>query len=264
MTTCTAQAAGHAARDFYVDAMDRIERAGIDILVGGAFAFARYTGIERDTKDFDLFIHPRDLRPALTLFADTGYQTELKFPHWLGKVHCGEYFIDLIYSSGNGVATVDDLWFEHAVDAEVLGRAARLMPAEEMIWSKAYVHERERYDGADVMHLLRQLGPALDWRRLVARFGEHWRVLLSFIVQFGFVYPEQRDRIPSPVLEDLLNRLSAERTEPRSRVCNGTLLSREQYLVDVERFGYRDARVEPLGRMTAEELEVWTAAINEK
>jgi hypothetical protein len=42
------------------------------------------------------------------------------------------------------------------------------------------------------------------------------------------------------------------------------LLSREQYLVDVERFGYRDARVEPLGRMTPEELDVWTAAINEK
>jgi hypothetical protein len=179
-------------------------------------------------------------------------------------VHCGEYFIDLIYSSGNSVATVDDLWFEHAVDAEVLGRPARLMPAEEMIWSKAYVHERERYDGADVLHLFRHVGPTLDWRRLVARFGDHWRVLLSFIVQFGFVYPDKRDQIPSSVLEDLLNRLVRDEAEPESRVCNGTLLSREQYLADLERFGYRDPRVEPLGRMTTGEAELWTAAITEK
>ena len=31
-------------------------------LVGGAYAFERYTGIARHTKDFDLFIHPRDVR----------------------------------------------------------------------------------------------------------------------------------------------------------------------------------------------------------
>ena len=264
MTTCTDHAAGHAARGFYLDALARLERAGIDVLVGGAFAFARYTGIERDTKDFDLFIRPGDLRRALALFEAGGYQAELKFPHWLGKVYFGEYFIDLIYSSGNSVATVDDLWFEHAVEAEVLGRPARLMPAEEMIWSKAYVHERERYDGADVMHLFRQLGPALDWQRLLTRFGDHWRVLLSFVVQFGFVYPDVRDRIPFWVSEALLKRLAAEQTEPRNRVCNGTLLSREQYLADVDRFGYRDPRVEPLGRMTVEEAELWTAAINEK
>ena len=56
-----------------------------------------------------------------------------------------------------------------------------LSPPEEMIWSKAFVQERERYDGADVIHLLRELGPTLDWPRLLMRFGDRWRVLLSFI-----------------------------------------------------------------------------------
>ena len=48
------------------------------------------------------------------------------------------------------------------------------------------------------------------------------------------------------------------------RLCRGTLLSRAQYLLDVERWGYRDARLQPSGTMTAEEIELWTARIEEE
>jgi hypothetical protein len=41
---------------FYVRVMTRLTEAGIPFLVGGAFALARFTGIERNTKDFDLFV----------------------------------------------------------------------------------------------------------------------------------------------------------------------------------------------------------------
>ena len=37
----------------------------------------------------------------------------------------------------------------------VLDQPARLVPAEEIIWTKAFIMERERYDGADVAHILR-------------------------------------------------------------------------------------------------------------
>ena len=74
----------------------------------------------------------------------------MPFPHWLGKIHRGEHFMDMIFSSGNGVARVDDLWFEHAPKTNVLGVIVRLSPVEEMIWSKAFIQERERFDGADV------------------------------------------------------------------------------------------------------------------
>ena len=79
----------------------------------------------------------------------------MAFHHWLAKAHHGDKFIDVIFNSGNGVAEVDDEWFAHAVDEEVLGAPVKLVPAEEMIWSKAMIMERERYDGADVAHLLR-------------------------------------------------------------------------------------------------------------
>jgi hypothetical protein len=135
---------------------------------------------------------------------------------------------------------------------------------EEMIWSKAFVQERERFDGADVMHLLRAVGSALDWDRLLMRFGEHWRVLLGHVVLFGYIYPDQRQQIPRPVVDELMRRLVTEDCEPGSHVCNGTVLSREQYLDDLEQFGYQDGRLEPRGAMTREEVAIWTAAACDK
>ena len=61
--------------------------------------------------------------------------------------------------------------------------------------------ERERYDGADVAHLLRAHGDRLDWPRLLRRFGPHWRVLLSHLVLFGFIYPGERALVPAWVMD---------------------------------------------------------------
>jgi hypothetical protein len=43
-------------------------------------------------------------------------------------------------------------------------------------------------------------------------------------------------------------------------VCQGTVLSRTQYVVDIDEWGYQDARLEPRGRMTPDEAAHWTAA----
>jgi hypothetical protein len=220
--------------------------------------------MDRQTKDLDIFVRPEDVHRALGFFRARGYGVDLPFPHWLGKVCDGPAHIDLIFSSGNAVARVDDGWFEHARDNTVLGVPVKLCPPEEMLWSKAFVQERNRFDGADVLHLLRRFGEALDWPRLVERFGPHWRVLLSHLVLFGFVYPDQRHRIPRWVTDQLLQRFAEERSEAASRVCFGTLLSREQYLRDVRTGRYRDARLDPVGRMTPEELAIWTAAIGDE
>ena len=250
---------------FYRRALHLLEGSGIRFLVGGAYALQRYTGIVRHTKDFDVFVRPADCRRVLDTFAAAGYRTELTFPHWLGKVYGGDDFIDVIFSSGNGVATVDDGWFEHAVDEDVFGEAVKLCPVEETIWSKGYVLERERYDGADIAHLLRARGRDLDWRRLLGRYGRHWRVLLSHLVLFGFIYPSDRDAVPAWVLEELTGRLLRETKAPppARKVCQGTLISREQYLTDLEEWGYEDARLRPGGPMSPGDVQIWTEAIDQ-
>jgi hypothetical protein len=252
-----------ATREFYLRAMRLLDEAEIDFLVGGAYAFERYTGIARHTKDFDIFVHPRDVERVLDTLGAAGCETELPFPHWLGKARCGEDFVDVIFSSGNGVAVVDDEWFTHSVPEEVFARPVRLIPGEEMIWSKAFIMERERFDGGDVAHILRASAERLDWPRLVARFGDAWRVLMAHLVLFGFIYPGERHRIPPGVLTELFARLQRELAtpEPGPRVCRGTILPRAQYLVDVDRWGYTDPRLAPEGNMTERETAIWTAGI---
>ncbi|GAB4209109.1 MAG: nucleotidyltransferase family protein [Roseiflexaceae bacterium] len=250
-------------REFYVQTLETLQRAGAPFLVGGAYAFAVYTGIERHTKDFDLFVRRRDYDQVMQAFAEHGWSVELTFPHWLGKAFEGMHFIDVIFGSGNGVAMVDDLWFEHAEEGEVLGIPVRLCPPEEMIWSKAFVMERERYDGADVMHTLRARGDQLDWRRLIDRFGPHWQVLFSNLVLFDFIYPSDRSCVPEWVRDEMLERLQQERQAPpiQVQICRGTLLSRAQYLIDIARWGYQDARCVPGGPMLPEDVKHWTAAM---
>src|SRR5947209_6884724 len=128
--TCFVRAVDDPAATFYSDALRRLNGAGIPALIGGAFAHTHYTSIERYTKDLDVFVKPGDCRRALALFDELGYETALPFPHWLGKVHCGAQFIDIIFSSGNGVARVDDIWFTHAVDARLFDVAVQLCPVE--------------------------------------------------------------------------------------------------------------------------------------
>ncbi len=254
-----------AAQQVYRDGLDALCALGLPFLVGGAYAFAQYTGIERFTKDFDVFVSSDNVEPVLGALDGAGFTIERPFPHWLAKAYRGDDFLDLIYSSGNGVARVDERWFEHAIEGEVLGRRVRLVPPEEMLWSKSFIMERERYDGADVAHVLRALAPTLDWKRLLDRFGGYWRVLLGHAVLFGFIYPGERDRIPAWVMETLIGRLEQDlRTPPADEgLCQGTILSRQQYLPDVERWGYHDARVFPRGHMSADDTATWTAAIGD-
>ncbi|MDC0722354.1 nucleotidyltransferase family protein [Nannocystis bainbridge] len=248
------------ARAFYVRTMIALTNAEVPFMVGGAYAFARYTSIERHTKDLDIFVLPEDAERTLEVLAAEGFACDMAYPHWLGKCHCGEDFVDVIFSSGNAVARVDEQWFAHAPRDMVLGQSVLLVPPEEMVWSKAFIMERERFDGADVAHVLRSCADQLDWDRLVERFGEHFRVLLSHLILFGFIYPGEQSKIPDRVMRDMLDRLRRDGYDQTS-VCKGTLLSRQQYLTDIDLWDLADARLEEHW-MSREDIAHWTAAID--
>jgi hypothetical protein len=235
----------------------------VPFLVGGSHAFLEYTGIVRNTKDFDLFLRRSDVDRAMSALRDAGYRTELTFPHWLGKAWQHEDFVDLVFNSGNGICTVDDGWFDHSVETQVLGMPVRIVPCEELVWQKAFVMERERFDGADIMHVLRARAEQIDWDRLMTRFGERWALLYTYLVFFSFVYPSEARRLPSSVLDELARRHAETRAAASvDRVCQGTLVSRGQYLLDIGQYGYADARLAPRGGMSAEDAIFWTWAID--
>jgi hypothetical protein len=79
--------------------------------MGGAYALAKHAGIERHTKDLDIFVHRHDCAAVLKALEAAGFRTEVSFPHWLAKAFSDDGFIDVIYGSGNGVVEVDQEWF---------------------------------------------------------------------------------------------------------------------------------------------------------
>jgi Uncharacterised nucleotidyltransferase len=235
-----------AELDARCDALHALTEDGVPFVVAGAYAFFEYTGIFRDTKDLDVFLRRRDLERAFASLERAGFRTEMVDDGWLAKGYRGEWFVDLIFSSGNGVAVVDDAWFEHARPGEVMGVQVLLAPPEEMIWSKGYVCERERFDGHDVANLIRAAGDDMDWHRLLARFDDDWEVLLAQLVFYRYAFPSERSKVPDGLMRELLRRTFATMRDGDSdrRVCRGTLLSKTQYRHVLDHLGYADGRAQ--------------------
>jgi hypothetical protein len=245
---------------FYREVLAALSGTDIRFLVGGAFAFCRHAGIDRRTKDLDLMVEEASWPRLARALRAQGIYTKRTFPHWLGKALSPEGQVDIIYNSGAALTPVDETWFENGVPASVLGFEVLLCPIEELIWSKSFIMERERFDGADVMHLIRAHAENIDWRRLRRRFEGHEAVLLAQLILFRYIYPSEASRLPAWIQRDLGEAAAADLTD--EQVCRGTNLSRAQYLVDVEDWGYADARLPPYGTMSDRNWVIWTNAID--
>jgi hypothetical protein len=233
-------------RQAFRDAMEALKHAGIRFVVAGAFSLYHYTGVWRYTKDLDLFLLPKDVEEALNVLRDMGYHTRIEAENWLAKAFKRSYMIDLIYGEGNWLHHVDEEWFRRGKRGTVLGVRTLIAPIEEVIHSKAYVADRGRFDGADIVHLIRASGGKLDWRHLYEKFGEHWELLFHYVTLFRFVYPSHKDYIPAWLTKELIARLKDDIDQPErsGKVCRGTLLDRLSYIHDVEEYGYHDPREE--------------------
>jgi hypothetical protein len=228
---------------FYRDAIGILKQSNADFMIGGAFAMFKYTGIYRDTKDLDVFCRCTDYPKILKCFAAHGYRTELHDVRWIAKVFKGEYFIDLIFNTVNCICTVDDSWFLNATENEFAGvENVKFLGPEELIWCKIYVQNRERFDGADVNHVILKYGQNLDWKSLLQRMDQHWHLLLAQLIIFQFVYPADFPNIiPRWLYDELIARANEqyELPPPLEKVCRGPLIDQTQYSIDIKEWNYK-------------------------
>ena len=231
-----------AARIFYSEAITILQESNIPFMLGGGFAAFQYTGIPRATKDMDIFCKPGDYPKILKCFADKGYNTELSDVRWLAKIFKDEWFIDIIFDTVNNICRVDDTWLEHATEGDFANTKVKFVAPEELIWCKIYVQNRERYDGADVNHLILKTGKTLDWKRLFARMDSHWHLLLMQLLSFQFVYPsDYQDILPKWLFDELISRaqIQYDVPAPLERVCRGPIIDQTQYKVDIKDWDYK-------------------------
>lgn len=245
MTSSPRQASGAAppeAEDFYAQCLEELNRSGIPFLLGGTYAVAAYTGISRPTKDMDVFCRAGDYPRILNHFTRAGYATEVEDARWIAKVRRGPLFFDIIFNSTIAINPVTESWFAEAHDATICGIRTLLIPPTELIWSKAFVQDRQKYDGADVAHLFLRTHRSVDWQRLLALFEQYWEVLLMHVINFRFIYPTERECIPRWLLDELMDRLEnhANLPVPQVQVCRGRMFSRADYAIDVAEWGFAD------------------------
>lgn len=222
----------------FCEVLQHLNRANVPYVVAGAFALQKHTGIWRNTKDLDLFLPSEAVPEALRHLQEEGFETEIRDPVWLAKAHRDGYFVDLITGMSNAIVTVDMSWIERGSETIVLGIPTRVLAAEELIASKLFVGFRERFDGADVVHIIYGTQGRLDWTRLQQLVGEHWELLLWALVLFHYVYPMASNLVPRPVLDALLTKFRRELDllSPHAAF-RGSLIDEKMFAIDVQEWG---------------------------
>ena len=219
-----------------------LNRCRVPYVVSGAFALQVHTGIWRPTKDLDLFLTPEDMPAALRCLTSHGFRCQAKDPVWLHKARRNGFFIDLITGMSNAVIRVGRSWIENSRPAMVLDVRVRVLAAEELLASKLFVMRRERFDGADIAHIIFASRGNLNWKRILALVGEHWEILLFALVMYRYVYPAHSQYVPSWVWQCLLVRFSNELTNRNpSAKFRGSLVDDKMFAIDVVEWGLENA-----------------------
>lgn len=213
----------------------------IPFAVSGAFALHQHTGIWRDTKDLDLFLPREEIPRALAVLDAAGLATEVCDPVWLCKARRDGYFVDLITGMSNAVITVQQDWIDRAVESEILGMSVKVLAAEELIASKLFVTRRERFDGADIVHVIYGTAGKLDWTRILSLAGEHWMVVLWVLVLYQYVYPAESHFVPRELWHWLLSHLQNELDHPNSETAfRGSLIDEKMFAIDIAEWDMED------------------------
>jgi hypothetical protein len=227
---------------FYAEALAELSRMDVPVLIAGTYAFSAYTGIDRPTKDLDIFCTPGDFPRVLGHFKQLGKHVEIEDERWIGKLRDGEHFIDVIFACASGTMPVTESWFADAPALELFGVSMKVVPPTELVAAKCFIQLRHRFDGPDVMHLILRQHGRIAWRRLLELMEQHWEVLLAHLLAFRWIYPTERGHVPDWLLDELLERLRLQRMLPlpQMKICRGRLLSHVDYLPDVRRWGFAD------------------------
>jgi hypothetical protein len=238
LTSATPQKLPKKQEALFRDVLKILTERKIPFAVSGAIALQQHTGICRSTKDLDIFLSAEDGESALACLTKNGVRCEVRDPVWLAKAHRDKYFVDLITGMSNAVITVDKSWIKHSHLGNVLGVQVGLLAPEELLVSKLFVTRRERFDGADIAHIVYATKGKLDWERILRHVGEHWEILLWSLLLFRYVYPGDSSFVPSSLWKDLIGRLSKATSHPDpNQEFRGSLIDDCMFAIDVEEWG---------------------------
>jgi len=111
------------------------------------------------------------------------------------------------------------------------------------------IDSEERFDGADIAHIIYATRGNLEWERIVQLAGEHWEMLLWPLILFHYVYPGHSDYVPRWLWDELLDHCRREiaSPDPKARF-RGSLIDENMFAIDLAEWGLDDLLKEARAR----------------
>ncbi|HEY2772445.1 MAG TPA: nucleotidyltransferase family protein [Candidatus Binatia bacterium] len=180
---------------------------GLPLAASGGFATSFYTAIWRNTKDLDLCVLAQDRDAIVAVTSDAGFHDlydEKPYDRgWIYRATGRGVIVDIIWQLANRKGEVDAAWLTLGPVVSIHGDTLRLVPPEELIWSKIHVVQRERCDFPDIVNILYCCGSQLDWKALLERLRGEERLLASVMSLFSWLAPGRARSIPRWVWNEL-------------------------------------------------------------
>jgi hypothetical protein len=200
---------------------------GLRFAVGGSLAMAVYAGRVRKSKDLDLYTTPAKKDGLIEALGHLGLQDYYeRLPYdrsWIYRATTDDTIVDIIWAMANHRTVVDDDWLVRGPEIRFGSETLKLIPLEEMIWSKLYILQRDRCDWPDILNLLDTAGHQVDWERLLDRIGEDTSLLAGVLNVYCWLRSDNARRLP----EWLWARLAPS---PHALVTNETTQARAALL----------------------------------
>ena len=192
---------------FYEEVLDAATHTGEKFALGGAFAWAAYSGYLRNTKDIDLYVPESKKEIFIAAVKSVGavdyYDTLAYDRGWIFRSTKNEYIADLIWAMANYVRPIDDDYFRGDTMMTLLGREHVVIPAEELLMNKLYIMQRSRCDWFDVFNVLYGLEETLDFDRFIYKMGENKALLASALGVFCWLCPARTKLFPKSIWQML-------------------------------------------------------------
>lgn len=183
----------------YAPVLRGARERGLRFAVGGGLAFSLYSRHPRNTKDMDIFIVEDDHQEFLRLMKEAGFTEYTAVPYdptWSYRGQRQGYIMDLLWRMLNDRAPFDEIWTARGWDLEIRGVPVKLLPPEELIWTKIYILGRERCDWPDILEIVQARGTTLDWAHLLERLGPDAPLLGAVLSLFRWLCPGRAADLP--------------------------------------------------------------------
>jgi hypothetical protein len=208
--------------------LDQAVANDLKFALGGGLAVSVYTGRPRNTKDLDIYVFPADRDKTVRMMSVCGltdyYDKNPYDRSWIYRGNRDDIIVDAIWGMANKRAQVDDDWLSRGPVIQIFDRRIRVLPAEELIWAKLYVLQRDRCDWPDVLNLIYATGVHLDWQHLFNRVAEDLPLLKAALSILSWISPEASKVMPERVMDVLGLPPPATERDPEGRPSRPDLL----------------------------------------